>query len=192
VSTTLFAFDGHLRAASGQRAAVAPLGTEFEALEGGARQIFLEQPLGVIIDLVFDAQAQEPAVQKRVVVGLDWLALAANVEQHLQWQGLEQHFQPHQGVATAGIHRLELAVYHYQQRISHGAHFAQWVRLLHSLFKSDVAELRPLEVLEASHGPVLSCSRVTSNVSGRLLRRQGIFQLRVNLHMMQTYAQQNC
>ena len=45
--------------------------------------------------------------------------------------------------ATAGVHRLELAVHCRQQRINHSEQLAQRVCLRHSLFKVDVAEHRP-------------------------------------------------
>jgi hypothetical protein len=52
------------------------------------------------------------------------------------------------------------------------------VCLRHSLFKADVAEHRPLEVLVASHLPRLGRSRMASDRSGRL---RGIFQRPVKI-----------
>lgn len=68
--------------------------------------------------------------------------------------GLEQHLWRHRRTATAGVHRLELAVHCCQQRINHSAQFAQRLCLRHALFKADVADHRPLEIWVASH---LSC-----------------------------------
>ena len=72
----------------------APLGAELDALEEGARQVFVEEAFavgaegGVVPDLVLDVQAHEPAVQQVVVDRLDQLAFAADGEQDLQQQGL--------------------------------------------------------------------------------------------------------
>lgn len=55
---------------------LAPLGVELDALEEGASEVFVEQAFavgaegGVIPDLVFDVQTDEPAAQQ-VVVGLE-------------------------------------------------------------------------------------------------------------------------
>lgn len=160
----------------------APLGAELDALKEGASEVFVEQAFavgtegGVVPDLVFDVQAHEPAVEQVVVDGLDQLALAADGEQDLQQQSLEDHFRRHRGAAPAGIHRLKLVVHRRQQRVDHGAQLAQRVCLRHSLFKADVAEHRLLEVLVASHRPRLGRSPMASDRSGRRGRRQGIFQ----------------
>ena len=98
---------------------------------------------------------------------------------HLHYEydkGLEQHLRRHRGAAPAGVHRVELAVHRRQQRIDHGAQLAQRVCLRHALFKADVAEHRPLEVLVASHRPRLGCSPMASDRSGQRGRRRGIFQ----------------
>jgi hypothetical protein len=50
------------------------------------------------------------------------------------------------------------------------------VSLRHSLFKADVAEHRPLEVLVPSHLARRSCSGVASDPTGQLVRFRGIFQ----------------
>lgn len=161
---------------------LAPLGAELDALEEGAGEVFVEQTFavgaegGVVPDLVLDVQANEPAVQQVVVDRFDQLAFAADGEQDLQQQGLEQHLWRHRGAPPAGIHRLELGVHRRQQRINHGAQFAQRVCRWHSLFKADVAEHRPLEVWVASHRSLLGCSRMASDRSGQLVRRREIFQ----------------
>ena len=130
----------------------------------------------MVPDLVFDVQAHEPAVQQVVVDRLDQLALAADGEQDLQQQGLEQHLGRHRGAPAAGIHRFELAVHRRQQRIDHGAQLAQRVCRWHALFKADVAEHRPLEVLVASHLSCLGRSWMASDRSGPHGRRRRIFQ----------------
>ena len=207
----LLPFEVHLGVASGWRAAVvvfafetlvrgpglnqravhaevfvagkpAPLGAELDALEEGARQVFVEEAFavgaegGVVPNFVLDVQADEPAVQQVVVDRLDQLAFAADGEQDLQQQGLEQHLRRHRRSATAGVHRFELAVHARQQRIHHGAQLAQRVCRWHSFFKADVAEHRPLEVLVASHLSCRSCCGMASDRSGRRGRSQGIFQ----------------
>ncbi len=159
-----------------------PLGAELDALEEGTGEVFVEQAFavgaegGVVPDFVLDVQAHEPAVQQVVVDRFDQLALAADGEQDLQQQGLEQHLRRHRGAAPAGVHRVELAVHRRQQRIDCGAQFAQRVCRRYPLFKADVAEHRPLEVLVASHRPRLGCSPMASDRTGRRQRRRGIFQ----------------
>jgi len=159
-----------------------PIGGVLDPLEKGAGQVFIEEPLAVgaegrvVPDLVIDVQSHEPAVQQVVLDGLDQLALAADGKQDLQQQGLEQHLRRHRGAAPAGVHRVELAVHRRQQRIDHGAQFAQRVCRRYPLFKADVAEHRPLEVLVASHRPRLGCSPMASDRTGRRQRRRGIFQ----------------
>jgi hypothetical protein len=161
---------------------LAPLGAELDTLEKGAGQVFVEQAFavgtegGVVPDLVFDVQTDEPAVQQVVVDRFDQLALAADGEKDLQQQGFQQHFWRHRGATTAGIHRLELAAHRRQQRIDHGAKLAQRVCRWHSLFKADVAEHRPLEVWVASHLLALGCFGMASDRTGRYMRRRGIFQ----------------
>ena len=59
---------------------------------------------GVLLDVVFQVQTHEPAVQQVVVDGLDDMAFAANGEQDLQ-QGLKQHLRRHRGAASAGVGR---------------------------------------------------------------------------------------
>ena len=161
---------------------LASLGAELDALEEDAGEVFVEQTFavgaegGVVPDLVFDVQTNEPAIQEVVVNRFDQLAFAAKGEQDLQQQGFQQHLWRDRGATTAGIHRFELAAHRRQQRINHGAQFAQRVSRWHSLFKADVAEHRPLEVWVASHRLALGCTPMASDRTGRDMRRRGIFQ----------------
>lgn len=158
-----------------------PIGGVLDPLEKGAGQVFIEEPLAVgaegrvVPDLVIDVQSHEPAVQQVVLDGLDQLALAADGKQDLQQQGLEQHLRRHRRAAPAGVHRVELAVHRRQQRIDHGAQLAQRVCRRYPLFKADVAEHRPLEVLVAPHRPRPRRSPIVSDHTGRGQRRRGIF-----------------
>jgi len=160
-----------------------PAGGVLDPLEEHAGQVFVEEPLavgaegGVVPDLVFQGQAHEPAVQQVVVDGLDQQPLAADREQDLQQQGLEQHFGRYRRAAVAGIHRLELRRHGGQQSVNHRAQFAQWVFGRYPVFEADVAEHRPLKVLCASHIRCLvSCRRRGSHGTGSRAGQWGVFQ----------------
>lgn len=164
---------GQLRPASGV----------FHPLEEHAGQVFVEEPLavgaegGVVPDLVFQVQADEPAVQQVLVDGLHQQPLAADGEQDLQQQGLEQHFGRHRRTAVAGVHRHELRRHGVQQSVHHLAQFAQRVFGRYPVFEADVAEHHPLKVLCASHLRCLvSCRRRGSHGTRGKTGRGGVFQ----------------
>ncbi len=93
------------------------------------------------------------AVQKVVVNGHHQQAFAADGEQDLQQQGLQQHLGRHPRSSARDIHRLRLAlmVASKAPTTRHIAQLAQRVFGTNSLFKADVAEHRLLEILCASH-----------------------------------------
>jgi len=134
-----------------------PVGAVLDALEEHARQVFVEQALavgaegGVIPDLVFDAQAHEPAIQQVVVDGLDQQPLAADGEQDLQQQGFQEHLGWHRRAAFARIHGLELGAHAGQQGIDQRPQLAQGVLGRHPVFKADGAEHGSLKALHTSH-----------------------------------------
>jgi hypothetical protein len=122
---------------------------------------------------------------RSVLDRLDQLALAADGEQYLQQQSLEQqHLWRRRWSATARIPRVELAVHRREQCIDHGAQFAQRVCLQHSLFKADAAEHRPLEVWVASRLDCHSCSGVASDRNGSRRQRGRVFQRPANWRLL--------
>lgn len=134
-----------------------PLGTAFDPLEEATSELFVEQTLvvgtegRVIPYLVLEVQPHKPAIEQVVVTGFREQPLAANGEQDLQQQRLEQHLRRHRRTTTASIDRIELRTHAGQQAIDQRTQHAQRMLGRHPLFTTDVTEHRSLKVLRASH-----------------------------------------
>jgi hypothetical protein len=160
-----------------------PASGELDPLEEHSGQVFVEQAFavgterGVVPDLVFQVQADKPAVQQVVVDGLHQQPFAADGEQDLQQQGLQQHLGRNRRASACRIHRLKLRTHGRQQGIDHLAQLAQWVFGGNPVFEADVAEHRPLKILCASHlGCRLRLGRSGSHRSCRRPACSGFFQ----------------
>lgn len=134
-----------------------PAGGEFDPLEEHAGHVFVKQSLavgterGVVPILVFQVQADKPAVQQVVVNGLHQQPFAADGEQDLQQQRLQEHLRLHRGASACRLHRFKLRAHGRQQGIDQPVQLAQRVFGWNPLFEADVAEHRPLKILCASH-----------------------------------------
>ena len=88
--------------------------------------------------------------------------------------GPEQHLRRHRGAARRRTPRRTRGSSSPAAHRPRRAACAAGCRR-HALFKADVAEHRPLEVLVASHRPRLGCSPMVSDHTGRGQRRRGFF-----------------